>query len=88
MVDTTRINKGEMPMKVKLYTCQAGLNLWKRGNAFGAWERNSKAFEEGVTEGDNILIEVDTYDIQGNDQDNEYDIVAGADIRIIEGVVE
>ena len=78
-----------MLMKVRLYTCQAGLDLWKRGRAFGVWEKDSASFKEAVAEGEsNIKIEVDSYDIKGNGQEDEYDIVAGANIKIIEEVIE
>ena len=48
-------------MKIQLYTCESGLNLYKHGESFGAWDSNSSSYREDDI---NIVLFVDKEDIE------------------------
>lgn len=65
-------------MKIELYTCDKGLDLYKKGMNFGAWKKTADSFKDTAV---NIKILVDEKDIRPCD--DGYNIINIKSVEVI-----
>lgn len=65
-------------MKIQLYTCEYGLDLFNKRRKFGVWNENSQSYKEADR---NIKVLVDENDIESCD--DGYDVINIESVQII-----
>ncbi|AYP68162.1 hypothetical protein PQE75_gp030 [Bacillus phage vB_BcoS-136] len=68
-------------MRKELYTCESGIDLFKKGTEFGAWMKNTPSYKDSDV---NIKITVDEKDISESWIKGEYDILNINSVEIVE----
>ena len=73
-------------MKIKLYTCENGINLFKHGITFGAWKKDTESYRDAH---ENYAITVDSSDLKPNNhEDGGYKVTNIKSVEIVdEGIL-
>lgn len=64
-------------MKIELYTCESGLDLFNKGRNFGVWNKNTQSYSDADK---NIKLLVDENDIV--ESDDGYDVISLKSVEI------